>query len=68
MSPLIFPEGTRNRTDKPLKEFYDGAFRIAIECQVPILPMVMLNIDAITPQNTNLIRPGKLYCHILHPV
>ena len=24
---LVFPEGTFNTTGKPLKEFYDGAFR-----------------------------------------
>lgn len=68
VSPLIFPEGTRNRSNNPLKEFYDGAFRIAIECQVPIVPMVMLNVDAITPPGSVLIRPGKLYCRFLAPI
>jgi 1-acyl-sn-glycerol-3-phosphate acyltransferase len=68
VSPLIFPEGTRNRTDMPLKEFYDGAFRIAIECQVPILPTVLLNIDAINPPGSNWLRPGRLYAHFLPPV
>jgi 1-acyl-sn-glycerol-3-phosphate acyltransferase len=37
---LIFPEGTFNETDKPLKEFYDGAFRLAINTQAPILPIL----------------------------
>lgn len=32
----IYPEGTRNRTDMPLKDFYNGAFRLAIETQRPI--------------------------------
>jgi 1-acyl-sn-glycerol-3-phosphate acyltransferase len=36
----IFPEGTFNETDKPLKDFYDGAFRLSINTQTPILPMV----------------------------
>lgn len=65
VSPLIFPEGTRNLTPAPLKPFYDGAFRIAIETQVPILPLVLLNIDKVTPPKSSLIRPGTLYCHIL---
>ena len=39
-SMLIFPEGTFNETDKPLKEFYDGAFHLAITAQTPILPMI----------------------------
>src|SRR5688500_5285865 len=31
ISIFIFPEGTFNMTNKPLKDFYDGAFKIAIE-------------------------------------
>ena len=37
ISVIIFPEGTTNKTDKPLTPFYDGAFRIAIENQGPYL-------------------------------
>ena len=37
---LIFPEGTFNETGKPLKEFYNGAFRLAIVTQTPILPII----------------------------
>lgn len=40
ISVFIFPEGTFNETGLPLKEFYDGAFRIAIETQTAILPVV----------------------------
>jgi 1-acyl-sn-glycerol-3-phosphate acyltransferase len=36
----VFPEGTFNETDKPLKEFYDGAFRLAISSQIPVLPLL----------------------------
>lgn len=68
ISVMIFPEGTRNRTLNPLKEFYDGAFRIAIECKVPIIPMVMLNTKRMTPQNTWTLRPGLLICHFLPPI
>ena len=37
---LIFPEGTFNETGKPLKEFYDGAFRLAITTQTPVFPVI----------------------------
>jgi 1-acyl-sn-glycerol-3-phosphate acyltransferase len=40
ISVFIFPEGTFNTGPTPLKEFYDGAFRIAIETQTPILPVI----------------------------
>lgn len=43
ISILVFPEGTFNTTDKPLKEFYDGAFRIAIETGTPIKPVLLLD-------------------------
>jgi 1-acyl-sn-glycerol-3-phosphate acyltransferase len=37
---LIFPEGTFNETGKPLKEFHNGAFSLAINTQTPILPVI----------------------------
>lgn len=43
ISIFIFPEGTLNETRRPLKDFYDGAFRIAIETQTPIKPILFLD-------------------------
>ena len=43
ISILIFPEGTFNETDQPLKDFYDGAFRLAIQTQTPIKPLLYLD-------------------------
>lgn len=43
ISIFIFPEGTLNETGRPMKDFYDGAFRIAIETQTPVKPMVFLD-------------------------
>ena len=43
ISIFLFPEGTFNMSHEPLKEFYDGAFRIAIETQVPIKPVLFLD-------------------------
>jgi 1-acyl-sn-glycerol-3-phosphate acyltransferase len=34
---FVFPEGTRNKGDKPLNAFYDGAFRFGIESGYPIV-------------------------------
>ena len=62
-SILIFPEGTMNRGTNPLAEFYDGAFRIAIETQTPIAPMVITNARHLFPRNNPLhIKPGLITC------
>ncbi len=43
ISIFIFPEGTFNETDQPLKHFFDGAFRIAIETQTAIKPVLLVD-------------------------
>lgn len=63
---LIYPEGTRNKTSAPLKSFYDGAFKLAIDTQKPIVPVVLLNTKYILPaQPIMYLRPGKIEMHIL---
>lgn len=39
-SIFIYPEGTFNETEELMAPFYDGAFRLAINTGVPILPMI----------------------------
>jgi len=43
ISVIVFPEGTFNMTNKPLKEFFDGAFRVAIETQTAVKPVLFLD-------------------------
>lgn len=62
-SILIFPEGTMNRTDQLLGDFYDGAFKIAIETQTPILPLTIINSKEMMPRNDALaIKNGVIKC------
>ena len=67
-SILIMPEGTRNRTGKPLNDFHDGAFRIAIETQTPLLPMIVLNCRTLMPMDTLLVTPGTVGVRFLKPI
>jgi 1-acyl-sn-glycerol-3-phosphate acyltransferase len=66
---VIYPEGTRNRTGKPLKEFYDGAFRLAIDTQKPIIPVVMLYTATVLPPGKGFfLWPHPLEMHLLEPI
>jgi len=68
-SILIFPEGTMNRTEKALAEFYDGAFRIALETQTPIAPFVIINARKLFPRDRPLdLKPGLITCLFSEPV
>jgi 1-acyl-sn-glycerol-3-phosphate acyltransferase len=60
ISIFIFPEGTFNETKHPLKSFYDGAFRIAIETQTPIKPIVFLDaVKRMHHKSIFSITPGR---------
>lgn len=65
----IFPEGSFNETEETLKEFYDGAFRLAINSQTPILPLLF--IDTVHRWHYSgwwKLWPGKNRAIFLHPV
>jgi 1-acyl-sn-glycerol-3-phosphate acyltransferase len=68
VSILIFPEGTTNETDKPLQPFHNGAFRIAIETQTPIQPVLYLDNGKRLPSNFLKINPGRVRIVYLPPV
>jgi 1-acyl-sn-glycerol-3-phosphate acyltransferase len=65
ISIVVFPEGTFNTTSKPLKDFYDGAFRVAVETQTPVKPVLFL--DAYSRMNYRSLfslTPGR--CRIVY--
>lgn len=58
-SVFIFPEGTFNETGRPLKAFFDGAFRIAIETQTPLQPILFPDtFDRMHYRSLLCLRPG----------
>ena len=69
MHMSIYPEGTRNRTDEPLKKFYDGAFKLAVATGTSIIPAVIFNTKKTLPINKSFyFLPHKLEMHFLEPV
>lgn len=69
ISIFIFPEGTFNETGKPLKDFYDGAFRTAIETQTPIKPILFIdNDERLSHKSIFSLTPGICRCVYLDEV
>ena len=68
-SIFIYPEGTRNRTKEPLKEFYDGAFKLAIDHQLPLVVCTLIGTKIInSPDKTMSFLPGRVDAHWEIPI
>jgi len=64
-SVIFFPEGTRSR-DGNLARFKKGAFKMALDLGIPILPVTISGTRAILPTKTIDIFPGRA-CMTIHP-
>ena len=64
-SVLFFPEGTRS-PDGTLGAFKRGAFRMALDLGLPILPMTIIGTRRILPPGSRDLRPGRARL-IIHP-
>ena len=64
-SIFFFPEGTRSETGK-LRKFKKGAFKMALDLELPILPVTLKGTHAILPAKSLDLFPGKAEMTI-HP-
>jgi len=62
---LFFAEGTRSRSGE-LLPFKKGAFRVAIDQQMPVLPMTVVGSRDVMAADSVRIRPGEIRL-IIHP-
>ena len=68
-SVFIFPEGTRSYYEKAdMLPFKKGAFHLAIQAQVPIVPIVSANYSHIVSFKRKLFSSGKVPCKVLKPI
>ena len=66
-SVVFFPEGTRSR-DGALRPFKKGAFRFALDLNLPILPVTIVGTREILPPDTVDLLPGKARLIIDEPI
>jgi len=67
ISLAIAPEGTRSATPT-LGRFKSGAFHIAVQAQVPVVPVVIRNAGEIMWRASLVARPGTVDVAVLPPV
>lgn len=66
-SVVFFPEGTRSR-DGALRPFKKGAFRFALDLNLPILPVTIVGTRDILPSDSLDLLPGKARLIIDEPI
>ncbi|MBF0201188.1 MAG: 1-acyl-sn-glycerol-3-phosphate acyltransferase [Desulfamplus sp.] len=64
---LFFPEGHRN-CDGQMLRFYSGAFKMAIENHVPVIPICLTGTESLLPPGRWFLKPAKIRMQILEPV
>lgn len=64
----IYPEGTRNDTSEPLKPFYDGAFKLAVDTNKKVMPCVIFGTREAMPIKGVFLLPKRLNMHFLPAV
>ncbi|QLY31625.1 HAD-IB family hydrolase [Nocardia huaxiensis] len=67
LSVVIAPEGTRSLTPR-IGPFKKGAFHIAIQAGVPIIPVVIRNAGEIAWRNSAIVRKGVVDVAVLPPI
>lgn len=67
MCVVFFPEGTRSRTTE-LRPFKKGAFRMALDLGIPVVPISIHNTQKVLPSDTLDWRPGRVKLIFHEPV
>lgn len=66
-SVVIFPEGTRS-TSSQMGTFKRGAFKLAMDLGLPVLPITLSGTEKILPPGTVNLFPGKAFMNIHKPI
>lgn len=66
-SLLVAPEGTRTPTPR-LARFKKGAFHIAMQAGVPVVPVILRNAGDALPKHGIVVRPATVEVVVLPPI
>jgi 1-acyl-sn-glycerol-3-phosphate acyltransferase len=66
-SLCAFPEGTRSR-DGTVGPFKGGAFQVALQAGVPVVPIAISGSGAVLPASGFKVRPGTIHVRIGKPI
>jgi len=66
-SVVLFPEGTRSR-DGSLKPFKKGAFHLAVQAGVPVVPVAITGSFEVFPPRRLRVRPGPVEVFVESPI
>ena len=66
---IIFPEGTRYKGEEGgAGEFKNGAFRIAVKTEAPVVPVAISGARALFEAHGNRAVPGPVHIRVLPPI
>lgn len=67
ISVMMFPEGTRSQ-DGTLLPFKDGAFKLAVKMQVPVLPLALAGTRDMRPKGSKWFGKANACVKVLEPI
>jgi 1-acyl-sn-glycerol-3-phosphate acyltransferase len=67
VSLAVFPEGTRSTT-RAMGPFHGAAFRLAMQCSVPLVPVCLTGTEKTPPKGTLKLSPSHIKIHRMEPL
>jgi 1-acyl-sn-glycerol-3-phosphate acyltransferase len=64
---VVFPEGTRS-SSRSMAKFRHGVSILALEKNVPVVPVFLTGLRAMRPKGSREIHPGPAGAHVLDPI
>jgi 1-acyl-sn-glycerol-3-phosphate acyltransferase len=64
---VAFPEGTRS-PDGELGRFHSGLFKLALDLNLPVWPLIIHHSGRVMPKGSLVFRPGRIRVELGRPI